>query len=116
MIQRERDANDKRKVMVSPTAAAEDALVEAPSLLQQHFAEVFARLADLEQSQILSSLQRIVALMDAGDVEAGPILSTGPLDVTPEKTEAYLDPVQAEDDRWRHPAGHARLFEHGGSL
>jgi hypothetical protein len=98
MIQRERDANDKRKVMVSPTAAAEGALAEAPSLFQEHFTEAFARLADWERSQILSSLQRIVALMEAGDVEAGPILSTGPLDATPEKTEAYLDPGQAEDD------------------
>ena len=39
----------------------------------------------------MSSLQRIVALMEADDVEAGPILTTGPLDATPEKTEAFLD-------------------------
>ena len=51
----------------------------------------FGRLPDWEQNQILSSLQRIVALMEAGDVEAGPILTTGPLDASPEETEAFLE-------------------------
>jgi DNA-binding MarR family transcriptional regulator len=91
MVTRVRDVSDKRKVMVSPTPKAEDALAGAPPLLQEHFTEAFARLPDWEQTQILSSLQRIVALMEAGDVEAGPILTTGPLDATPEKTEEFLD-------------------------
>jgi len=76
MVTRVRDAKDKRKVMVSPTPAAADALAGAPPLLQEHFTEAFGRLTDWEQTQILSSLQRIVALMEAGDVEAGPILTT----------------------------------------
>jgi DNA-binding MarR family transcriptional regulator len=99
MITRERDNHDKRKVMVSPTSAADDAMAGAPPLLQEHFTDAFAKLADWEQTQILSSLQRIVALMEAGDVEAGPILTTGPLDVTPETTEAFLDPTQPNRDR-----------------
>ncbi|MEN8163789.1 MAG: MarR family winged helix-turn-helix transcriptional regulator [Acidobacteriota bacterium] len=92
MVSRVRDSKDKRKVMVSPTLAAEDALAGAPPLLQEHFTEAFVGLPDWEQTQILSSLQRIVALMEAGDVEAGPILTTGPLDATPEETEAFLEP------------------------
>ncbi len=91
MVTRARDVNDKRKVLVSPTIAAEDALSGAPPLLQEHFTKAFLGLPDWEQTQILSSLQRIVALMEAGDVEAGPILTTGPLDVTPEDTEAFLE-------------------------
>lgn len=97
MITRGRDSQDKRKVMVSPTSAAEHALAGAPPLLQEHFTTAFSDLADWEQTQILSSLQRIVALMEAGGVEAGPILTTGPLDATPEKTEAFLDPTQVEN-------------------
>lgn len=97
MVTRARDSKDKRKVLVSPTLAAEEALSGAPPLLQEHFTAAFADLADWEQTQILSSLQRIVALMEAGGVEAGPILTTGPLDVTPEKTEAYLDPAQSDN-------------------
>jgi DNA-binding MarR family transcriptional regulator len=98
MIKRERDKVDKRKVMVSPTSAAEQALAGAPPLLQEHFTKAFAGLSDWEQTQILSSLQRIVALMEAGNVEAGPILTTGPLNATPETTEEFLDPAPAAND------------------
>lgn len=98
MVTRERDSTDKRKVMVSPTSVAEDALAGAPPLLQEHFSEAFEGLADWEQTQILSSLQRIVTLMEAGNVEAGPILITGPLDATPEKTEAFLEPALGENE------------------
>ncbi len=93
MIERTRSTADRRKVLVSPTAAAEAALAGAPPLLQEHFTASFARLPDWQQNQILSSLQRIVALMEAGDVEAGPILTTGPLDASPEETEDFLKSV-----------------------
>lgn len=99
MLTRERDSKDKRKVLVSPTPAAEDVLAGAPPLLQEHFTAAFDGLADWEQTQILSSLQRIVALMEAGAVEAGPILTTGPLDATPENVEAFLDPATSDCSR-----------------
>lgn len=95
MVERVRSSQDKRKVIVSSTAEAERVLAGAPPLLQEHFIAAFGELADWEQTQILSSLQRIVSLMEAGDVEAGPILTTGPLDVTPERTEAYLESAPA---------------------
>jgi DNA-binding MarR family transcriptional regulator len=90
MIQRQRSDVDRRKVMVTPNSSAEAVLSGAPPLLQEHFIEAFERLPDWEQTQILSSLQRIVALMEAGHVAAGPILTTGPLDATPEETEEFL--------------------------
>ncbi len=93
MIARVRSTVDRRKVLVSPTATAEAALANAPPLLQEHFTSSFANLPDWQQSQILSSLQRIVSLMEAGDVEAGPILTTGPLDASPESTGEYLETV-----------------------
>jgi DNA-binding MarR family transcriptional regulator len=101
MVSRNRDSADKRRVLVTPTAAAEEALAGAPPLLQEHFTDAFVRLPDWEQSQILSSLQRIVALMEAGDVEAGPILTTGPLDATPEETEAFLENVPSDPSAGR---------------
>lgn len=99
MVTRTRDRRDKRKVLVSPTAGAEAVLAGAPPLLQEHFTAALARLPDWEQTQILSSLQRIVALMEAGDVEAGPILTTGPLDASSEGTEAYLEAGRGGSDR-----------------
>ncbi len=85
-------------MLVSPTPVAEEVLAGAPPLLQEHFTR-FRRLPDWQQTQILSSLQRIVALMEAADVEAGPILTTGPLDATPEKTEAFLETAPARGRR-----------------
>jgi DNA-binding MarR family transcriptional regulator len=97
MVVRERDRSDRRKVMVSPTEAAEKVLAGAPPLLQEHFTDAFGRLPDWQQTQVLSSLQRIVTLMEATEVEAGPILSTGPLDATSEETEAYLANTPPDD-------------------
>jgi DNA-binding MarR family transcriptional regulator len=97
MVVRERDTSDRRKVMVSPTEAAERVLAGAPPLLQEHFTEAFSRLPDWQQTQILSSLQRIVTLMEATEVVAGPILSTGPLDATSEETQAYLTDTPLDD-------------------
>lgn len=98
MIARVRDSEDRRRVLVTPTPVAEGALEGAPPLLQDHFTAGFAALPDWQQTQILSSLQRIVSLMEATDVEAGPILITGPLDATPETTEAFLDTEPADGD------------------
>jgi DNA-binding MarR family transcriptional regulator len=99
MVRRDRSTEDRRKVLVSPTASAARVLEDAPPLLQEHFIASFGSLSDWEQSQILSSLQRIVTLMEASEVEAGPILSTGPLNVTSESTEAFLDASKEAGDR-----------------
>jgi DNA-binding MarR family transcriptional regulator len=96
MVTRIRDDRDKRKVLVSPTAEAESVLAGAPPLLQEHFTDALSRLPDWEQSQILSSLQRIVALMEAGDVEAGPILTIGPLDATTDGSEVDPEPLPGD--------------------
>ena len=92
LAHRSRSTGDRRKVLVSPTPAAQRVLEGAPPLLQEHFEERFAELADWEQTLILASLQRIVALMEADEVRAGPILSTGPLSVSSEQTTAFLNP------------------------
>ena len=91
MIIRERSTLDRRKVLVSATPEAQRAMAGSPPLLQEHFTAAFRELAGWEQTQILSSLQRIVSLMEAGEVEAGPVLATGPIDATPEEIEEFLD-------------------------
>ena len=64
----------------------------APSVLQEHFTRALRGLADWEQYQILASLQRVVALMEARDLETSPFLATGPLDASSESLESFLDP------------------------
>lgn len=94
LISRARSTEDRRRVIVSSTPAADDVIAQAPPLLQEHFTRAFGELPEWEQSQVLSSLQRIVALMEAESVEAGPILSTGPLDASSEGTGAFLAPLR----------------------
>ena len=78
LLRRERSAEDKRRVLVSATAQGLDVLKSSPPLLQDHFVAEFARLADWEQSLILSSLQRVAAMMDATELDVAPLLA-GPV-------------------------------------
>jgi DNA-binding MarR family transcriptional regulator len=75
-LQRERDLEDKRKVWITLSSTGKNALKQAPTLLQESFINSFSELKDWEQSLILSSLQRVAAMMQASDLEASPVLDT----------------------------------------
>ncbi|MET3528034.1 hypothetical protein [Phenylobacterium koreense] len=55
-------------------------LEAAPDLLQQQFSERFARLPSWEQAMILASLERLGAMLGAGDMDAAPLLDAGAID------------------------------------
>ena len=74
---RERSTVDKRKVHAHLTDAGAKALDEAPTPLQESFVERFTTLAEWEQSMITSSLQRVADMMDAGSIDASPVLHVG---------------------------------------
>lgn len=80
LISRRRSSSDKRRVMVRATSEAERILDSAPPPLQESFARQFVKLQDWEQTAILSSLQRLVAMMEARDLDAVPILTTDSLE------------------------------------
>ena len=63
----------------------------AGPLLQEEFTEQFNKLEDWEKTQILSSLQRVVSMMEAKHIEATPILATGPISATTEETKDFLE-------------------------
>jgi DNA-binding MarR family transcriptional regulator len=85
LVTRRRSDIDRRRVMVQTTPSGEKLLGDAPPLMQESFVEEFSRLGDWEQSMILSSLQRLVSMMDARSLKAGAILTTGPIDTSPNK-------------------------------
>ncbi len=95
LLERARDPADKRRVRVVLTGRGRQLLESAPSVLQEHFTNALQGLADWEQHQILASLQRVVSLMEARELETSPFLATGPLDASSESLESFLDP---EDD------------------
>lgn len=79
VIRRRSDA-DRRRVLVQATVAGKQLLETAPPLMQEAFVERFNSLQDWEQTMILSSLQRLVTIMDAKAIQAAPFLAAGPID------------------------------------
>ena len=74
---RERSTVDKRKVHAHLTEAGLELLASAPTPLQQSFVDRFRDLEEWEQSMITSSLQRVADMMDAGEIDASPMLPVG---------------------------------------
>lgn len=64
-VQRFRSGTDRRSVVVELTPQGSELLESAPSLLQDGFRRELLRLAPWEQTQMLSTLQRIASMMDA---------------------------------------------------
>lgn len=79
LVTRERCESDHRRVLISLAPAGLAILDQAPPSLQESFITALGRLEDWEQTQILSSLQRVVTMMEARDIDVTPFLSPGPL-------------------------------------
>ncbi len=77
LIDRQRDACDKRRVLVKITEEGQRTLDAAPSLLQARFAKRFAMLEDWEKAFLVAALERTVTLFDAGEIDAAPYLEIG---------------------------------------
>ncbi|RUO81510.1 MarR family transcriptional regulator [Idiomarina tyrosinivorans] len=77
LIHRHRSDKDKRRVALYLTEQGQMLLENAPQPLQEHFIEKFCALDDWEQSQLLSSMQRIANMMDAERLDAAPVLEVG---------------------------------------
>ncbi len=99
LITRRRSKSDKRKVLIKVTKACDSLLDKAPPPMQEHFVDNFENLQDWEQSMILGSLQRIVALLDAKAIDVAPILvGAGPIE---EAKDKLLEETGAIEDKAR---------------
>lgn len=76
LITRERGELDRRTTLINITPKGQSVLSQAPSLLQDNFLERLAGLETWEQTQILSTLQRVAHLMEAQTIDAAPHLTT----------------------------------------
>lgn len=77
LVKRVRSNQDKRKVHAHLTDKGVAVLSDAPMPLQQNFINKFQHLEEWEQSLLLSSVQRISAMMNAEDIEVAPVLELG---------------------------------------
>lgn len=83
LVSRRKGNSDRRQVKVSLQAEGQRLLAEAPTALQTLFLENFSGLREWEKMAILSSLQRLVDLMEAETLDASPVLDVGPIDQPP---------------------------------
>ena len=79
LVGRERSAEDRRSVEGGISPKGSETVSDAPELLQSEFLAQFSELADWEQTLVLSSVQRVAAMMDADALDAAPILEIGEL-------------------------------------
>lgn len=77
LVTRQRSETDRRQTNVVITTEGHAAVQEAPDALQQRFVRAFERMQDWEQAQLVSSLERVAAMLDAEDIDASPVLTTG---------------------------------------
>ncbi len=83
LLARRRCEEDRRRVWLTLLPEGRNAITSAPDLLQDTFQSRFETLPDWHQSMLVSSLERVAALLDAEDMEAAPILDVGALDERP---------------------------------
>lgn len=79
LVRRERSQTDKRKVYAVLTDEGVAKLKTAPRPLQESFINQFQALEAWEQNLLLSSLQRVSAMMNASDLDVAPLLQVGSL-------------------------------------
>lgn len=78
-VRREKSRSDGRVIHIYLTDKGQKRLKSAPPLLQESFTKQFEELERWEQSQLLSSLQRLANMMNAEEIDAAPILEVGDL-------------------------------------
>ncbi len=80
LVIRKRSNIDRRKVHAYLTEDGKNIIKKSSPPLQKEFIDRFKKLEDWERAMIISSLQRITALMDAHNIDAAPVLDIGILD------------------------------------
>lgn len=79
LVERVRSETDRRSYHLTLSEEGAEVLRLAPALLQNEFIDRFSQLEQWEQTQILSSVQRVAVMMDAVDIDAAPMLELGTL-------------------------------------
>ncbi len=77
LVCKKKSETDKRRIELYITDKCKTLLDKAPPPLQETFIEQFEQLRDWEQMMILSSLHRLVEMMEAKKIDASPLLVSG---------------------------------------
>jgi len=83
LVERHRSKKDRRLVEIAITDGGIRLSEKAPSPIHGILASALRELPDDEQINIAEALDHLVRLMNAGGIEAAPILTIGPMTGTP---------------------------------
>ncbi|CUK15851.1 homoprotocatechuate degradation operon regulator, HpaR [Shimia thalassica] len=78
-VVREKSLEDRRQTHIVITEFGRQTIENAPDPLQQRFVRRFKDLEDWEQAMLVASLERVASMLDAEDLPAGAVLTTGEL-------------------------------------
>lgn len=90
LVQRDRDSIDRRKVIIRATDEGRRLAGRAPLPLHESFARKLAALPTREQEEINRVLEQIVQMMEAGDIDAAPLITAGPLEADSAEVAEFL--------------------------
>lgn len=82
MVVRQRSQRDRRQTDIFATDKGRAAIDQAPDPLQQRFVRKFEALQDWEQALLIAALERVAAMLDAGTIDASPVLDAGEIRIT----------------------------------
>ena len=77
MVERKRSDHDRRQMNIFITPLGREILDRAPDPLQDQFVTEYEKLPDWEQAMIVAALERVADLLNAGDIDASPVLDLG---------------------------------------
>lgn len=84
-VVRERDPSDRRRIALRLSRSGRAALARSPTPLHEEFLARVRALSQAERDELLASLQRVVDLMEAGDIDAAPLLAPGDQPTPPQR-------------------------------
>lgn len=77
LVRREKLDTDKRSVKICLTGEGEAKLSNAPDILQTEFLTKYRTLEPWERQMLIAALSRIASMMNAEEIDASPILTSG---------------------------------------
>lgn len=80
MLARRKGEHDRRQVWLSLTPQARALIATTPDGIHELFKQRFSELEDWEQAMLIASLERIAAMLGAGDLDVAPLFDAAALD------------------------------------
>lgn len=104
LVTREKSESDRRRVLLALTDEGQRLVRLAPSPLQERFTNALHELPEANRTIISTVLKQIVEMMGAEQLDASPLLATGPILAEPDVVEELLESGSDDEKASRSPA------------